>query len=73
MAANENGMITEDSLVDPVKDARPVMELNELADALYEQGAPYWLSDAVSDAVANGDLAYLRRQVERHVPGWVTP
>jgi hypothetical protein len=32
-----------------------------------------WLVDAVVTAVTEGDLAYLRKQVERHVDGWVAP
>ena len=44
-----------------------------LQSELQDAGTPEWLADAVVEAVANGDLAYLKRQVERHVPGWVTP
>lgn len=73
MDANESGMITEDSLVDPVKDAREPMDALDLEDALEGMGAPAWLADAIVEAVANGDLDYLRRQVSRHVDGWVTP
>ena len=73
MAANEIGMITEDSLVDPVKDAMPAMDAAELESVLIEKGTPDWLADAVVEAVANDDLLYLRRQAEWHVDGWVTP
>ena len=73
MDANESGMITEDSIFDPVKDARPPMDAEVLEATLMDKGTPAWLADAVVEAVGNGDLLYLRRQVERHVDGWVTP
>ena len=43
-----------------------------LYDAL-RPDASEWLADAVCEAVCNGDLAFLVKQVERHVPGWVRP
>jgi hypothetical protein len=32
-----------------------------------------WFVDAAVEALANGDLEFFRRQVERHVDGWRTP
>ena len=40
---------------------------------MIECGRVDWLVDGVVEAVSNGDLAYLRKQVERHVDGWRTP
>jgi hypothetical protein len=48
------------------------MDAQELYERLCE-GDPIWLADAVQHAVCNNDLAYLIRQVEKHVPGWVKP
>ena len=45
----------------------------DLTGHLENEGAPSWLAEAVFEAVANGDMKFLNRQVERHVPGWVTP
>jgi len=48
------------------------MDMQELYERLCE-GDPLWLADAVCEAVCNNDLAFLIKQVERHVPGWVRP
>ena len=48
------------------------MDMDGLHDAL-RPDASEWLADAVCEAVCNGDLAFLVKQVERHVPGWVRP
>lgn len=48
------------------------MSMDVLYDAL-RANSDDWLADAVCEAVCNGDLAFLVKQVERHVPGWVRP
>lgn len=66
-------MLDIDSIYDPVTDAVPPMDAQELYDALMSQGAPAWLADAVVETVTNvtGNSVYLSLQVNRHVPGWV--
>jgi hypothetical protein len=57
-------------------DPRTELTANCLATELrlmIECGRAEWLVDGVVEAVSNGDLAYLRKQVERHVHGWKTP
>lgn len=51
------------------------MSADDLSSALHVHAMrdPDWLIDAVVEACANGDLLFLQRQVQRHVPGWVTP
>jgi len=47
--------------------------LTAALDDVILMGQHDWLIDAVVEAAANGDLLFLQRQVERHVPGWVRP
>ena len=62
------GVTVDDDLTD-----REPMSADDLESALHVQAMrdPSWMIDAVVEACVNGDLLFLQRQVERHVPGWV--
>lgn len=51
----------------------PVDTACALQDHLLGEGVPAWLADAVVEVACNDDMAYLKTQIERHVPGWVRP